>query len=90
MDGDDLTIWKGNVGPTAAADANADGMTDGADFLAWQREFGLGVVPPFNVAVSAVPEPGSVVLATISVAILSMSRARRRFALPPRKVYANP
>lgn len=42
VDGDDLTIWKGNVGPTAAADANADGITDGADFLAWQGEFGLG------------------------------------------------
>lgn len=81
VDGDDLTIWTGNVGPTAAADANADGVTDGADFLAWQREFGLGVVPPAsNVAVSAVPEPGSVALATIGVAILSMSRASRRFA----------
>ena len=85
VDGDDLAVWTGNVGPTAAADANGDGVTDGADFLAWQREFGLGVVPPAsNVAVSAVPEPGSVALATIGVALLSMSRARRRFALQQR------
>lgn len=77
VDPDDLAIWKGNVGPTAAADANADGVTDGADFLAWQREFGLGVPPVSNVAVSAVPEPGAVALASIGIAALSMARARR-------------
>lgn len=77
VDADDLTVWKGNFGPTAAADANGDGVSDGADFLAWQREFGLGVAPLGNVAVSAVPEPGSIVLASIGIAAIAMSRGRR-------------
>jgi hypothetical protein len=73
VDGDDLTVWTENIGPTAAADANADGVTDGADFLAWQREFGLGITPPVGAAIAAVPEPGSAVLAAMSVAMLSMA-----------------
>jgi hypothetical protein len=40
INGDDLTVWKGAFGSTAAADADGDGDTDGADFLAWQRTLG--------------------------------------------------
>ena len=78
VDPDDLAIWKGNVGPTSAADANSDGVTDGADFLAWQREFGLGVAPIGSVAIAAVPESGGMALASIGIAALGKCRRRRR------------
>ena len=47
MDDGDLTIWKDGVGRTTSThrdgDANGDGGVDGADFLLWQRDYGVSV-----------------------------------------------
>jgi hypothetical protein len=39
VNGDDLAVWETSFGVDAGADADADADTDGADFLAWQRDF---------------------------------------------------
>ena len=73
VDNDDLIIWQAAHGTTLAADADLDGDSDGADFLIWQQEFGNGVVP-LTSAVSAVPEPSTLVLAAMAMCF----RIRRR------------
>lgn len=78
VDGDDLTVWKGNVGPGNGADADNDGDSDGADFLAWQQQFGS---VPTVAAVEAVPEPTVEILAMFAIAILVEAERRRQLAL---------
>jgi hypothetical protein len=63
VDGDDLTVWKSNVGPGDGADA---------DFLAWQQQYGSVPAVP---AVASVPEPAAVIMAFLSLATLI--RAKR-------------
>jgi len=57
VDGQDLTVWKGQFGQTGAlsADGDADSDVDGNDFLIWQRH--VGQTTPSAAAISAVPEP---------------------------------
>jgi hypothetical protein len=43
VDAADLAQWTSSFGATAGGDADADGDTDGQDFLIWQRQ--LGQVP---------------------------------------------
>jgi hypothetical protein len=40
--GADLATWKASFGGGNGADADGDGDSDGADFLAWQRDLGAG------------------------------------------------
>jgi hypothetical protein len=56
-----LTEWKSAFDASSMADADGDGDTDGADFLAWQRNLGqqLGAA---RSTVSAVPEPHATTL----------------------------
>src|SRR5690606_5052201 len=56
---DDLAVWAGAIGPSAAADADFDFDSDGADFLVWQRQFGNGPLA------SAVPEMETSLLAGV-------------------------
>ncbi|MBX3426094.1 MAG: PEP-CTERM sorting domain-containing protein [Pirellulales bacterium] len=69
VDGTDLGIWAGGYGSTGApkssGDATGEGDVDGADFLVWQREY---TGPP---AVGAVPEPTSVGLVLVGLAVLA-------------------
>ncbi|BBO35630.1 PEP-CTERM sorting domain-containing protein [Lacipirellula parvula] len=73
VNGLDLAAWKTNVPIAAGAtvaqgDADADADVDGADFLIWQRNFtGAGI--------AAVPEPASLLLASI-VGLAFISRRR--------------
>jgi hypothetical protein len=61
------------VGATkSSGDANGDGAVNGADFLIWQREQGLGPMAA-GAAVSA-PEPSCFVLCAAGISI----GARRR------------
>ena len=76
VDDGDLTIWEGAYGVTDAGDADGDLDTDGADFLIWQQAFTGDLSPPLS-ALSAVPEPASVVLLIGLAAIGSPFRARR-------------
>lgn len=71
VDGADLALWEAGFGVDAQGDANADGVTDGLDLLVWQREVGVAIpefLPPVDpptaaAAATAIPEPGSAVLA---------------------------
>lgn len=63
VNGLDLAAWKANVPIAAGAtvaqgDADADADVDGADFLVWQRNF-------TGVGVTAIPEPATLLLASI-------------------------
>jgi hypothetical protein len=77
VDGADLALWKIGYGKTTGAvksdgDFNVDGIVDGADFLGWQRQFGSGTPP-----ISAIPEPGSLLLLTMaSLAIAALRKQR--------------
>jgi hypothetical protein len=66
----DLGIWKTAFRTTAAGDADADGDSDGNDFLIWQRNIGPAASAPTG---ASVPEPGALVLA---VAALCAALAR--------------
>jgi arylsulfatase A len=60
-----LTIWKASFGINADGDLDGDGDTDGADFLAWQRQPQQPL--PLSPATSSVPEPTSAFLAACVV-----------------------
>jgi hypothetical protein len=73
VDSVDLAQWKGDYGANADSDTNGDGVTDGADFLIWQRNLGATSV---SAAAAGVPEPASLVVGCLAACgILS---ARRR------------
>lgn len=57
VDEDDLPDWEDSFGLDGGADADNDSDSDGADFLAWQRNLGTGV--PAMPANAAVPEPAA-------------------------------
>ena len=59
VDDEDLSELLDAYGSGPGGDTDGDGDTDGADFLAWQRQFdgNLG-----NISAAIVPEPSSVVL----------------------------
>lgn len=72
----DLAVIKTNFGASpatfATGDVDGDGRTDGADFLLYQRQFGVTLPPP---AIQAVPEPTS--LAIISFVLAAIGCLRR-------------
>jgi hypothetical protein len=74
VDGQDLSVWKAAFGQTNLADADGDGDSDGADFLAWQRNL---LVPPSGAA-TAVPEASGLVL--LSSGLLALGARRRKLA----------
>jgi hypothetical protein len=73
VDSADFALWQERFGNTAPplADADNDGDSDGADFLAWQQNFAPA-------AASAVPEPASLVVASLAmIAMFVATHARR-------------
>jgi parallel beta-helix repeat protein len=66
---DDLAVWRTAFGSTAAADANRDGRSDGADFLLWQRQLG-------SAGARAVPEPGALAVVVTGLVCAACSRWR--------------
>jgi hypothetical protein len=71
LDGDvdqfDLAPWKTAFGTTAVGDADGDGVTSGSDFLIWQQNLGVDLVPTVA-ANNSVPEPAVLILAVLALA----------------------
>lgn len=81
VDNSDYNVFKANFGSTTAAEAdgNGDGKIDAADYVIWRSTFGQ-MSGPGSGAAAAVPEPRSVVLLLISVAILMIWRRQTVWA----------
>lgn len=68
VDSVDLSLWQDGFGSssvgTPEGDANGDGSVNGSDFLLWQQNYSLA-------SITAVPEPGTLLLAlsVLSVAL---------------------
>ncbi len=83
----DYTLWRDRVGHTGAgliADGNFDGDVDNDDYLVWKAAFGFerGPLTAGAAAVSAVPEPGALVLAAMLFAVAGTRvRPPRLFSL---------
>jgi hypothetical protein len=60
VNGGDFELWKVGFGTNRAGDATGDNVTDGRDFLAWQRQTGGPAT------VSAVPEPAAWAIAMLA------------------------
>lgn len=81
VDGDvdrfDLPQWRSAFGVTQVGDADGDGVTSGRDFLIWQQNLGVDLVPAVATA-STVPEPAAPVIALVAMASGRVLRGRRR------------
>lgn len=72
VDADDLLLWESAYANSGQADSNGDLLSNGTDFLVWQRDLGLtGTLAE----VAQVPEPTSIALTVFSV-IFTVLRAR--------------
>ncbi len=80
VDGADFLRWQRGFGLTGQTDnsngdANGDGTVNGVDLAAWQAKYGGA---PFTAAISAVPEPSSVLLALFALTSCGCLRERKR------------
>jgi hypothetical protein len=81
IDGQDLAEWTTGFGAAGSAthmqgDADGDANVEGADFLIWQRQFGLSVGS--GDVVQSIPEPASGWLVAVSPLTVNLLRKRRR------------
>jgi hypothetical protein len=74
VNGADLDLWRTSYGVDAGGDADGDQDTDGADFLVWQRQLGVGEA--VAAASNVVPEPETVLL--LAGLLLSQTAPGRR------------
>jgi hypothetical protein len=78
VNGGDLVVWRSAFGINPNGDADADGDSDGRDFLIWQRQVGASSLSATTLGASAaVPEPQSALLALAASAALRFSCRRR-------------
>jgi len=80
-----LSQWRQSFGIDAGGDLDLDGDTDGADFLAWQRQLGAAAG-----SLASVAEPSGLGLALVASGIAWLPRrlgqfGRRRGDLPSRR-----
>ena len=79
VDGEDLQRFELSYGQTGGwydGDFNGNGITDGGDFLAWQRNVGSGVAG-LEASTESVPEPTTLWLFGLGFSALTCFRSRR-------------
>jgi hypothetical protein len=87
VDNADYALWRSTVGTNnSATDGNVNGIVDAADFVLWRDNFtgplgsgdSVGAAAGLS-ASQAVPEPSSLAVVAIGLALATLSRRR-----PPR------
>lgn len=77
----DLAVWQNGYSqrPANYSNGDADGnlASNGADFLIWQQQSGLGVAPLQDATIS-IPEPSSLMLACFATCVVPGLMKRRR------------
>jgi autotransporter-associated beta strand protein len=74
VDGNDLLIWQEDYRTGTDGDADGDGDTDGRDFIIWQQNYtGPGALSAESISV---PEPSSLALALLSLAVVGGIRRK--------------
>ena len=78
-DGSDFLVWQRTLGSTTAlaADGSVNDVVDAADLTVWRDNFGR-VTPTVTSAAATIPEPASLVLATLGVGFLAAIRRSRK------------
>jgi hypothetical protein len=75
---DDYDIWRATFGQTAAigsgADGNRNGEIDAGDYVVWRRQMQAGF--PVGFSATGVPEPASIGLLFILLALRGALRSR--------------
>jgi len=81
IDGADFAIWRANIGTETDVsfehgDANGDGIVDGADYVIWRHTVGpaisLGVFSDSGLGVGMVPEPTTIAMLLVAVAVMCL------------------
>lgn len=83
VDADDLGVWKAAFGNNAQGDANGDLLTNGVDFLIWQRNFNSAATSSIAPR-SAIPEPAGLPLAAAALSLLAAISSRYGAAIARR------
>ena len=83
VDARDYTIWRdslGAIGSNLPADGNNNGAIDSGDYTIWKNNFGQGAGSGATSS-SAVPEPATLLLFTLSGGLCLLTRSRMPLAV---------
>ncbi|WP_442485027.1 dockerin type I domain-containing protein [Aeoliella sp. SH292] len=72
----DYTVWRDSLGQTGAglaADGNGDSVVDARDYAEWKENFGRSSASSASFEASKVPEPRSMAIACLLVAMVGIS-----------------
>jgi hypothetical protein len=77
----DYDLWRATFGSRTrlAADGNGDGRVDAADYVVWRNAVG----PAGPAATNAVPEPGTIVVAVLTMLAAPLVARPFRFSRDP-------
>jgi hypothetical protein len=77
----DYTAWKNSFGSTSNlnADGNGNGIVDAADYTIWRDRVPGGGAGSGGLALAAVPEPCTGLMAWVAILVVGVARAHRSF-----------